>query len=644
MAQNNIPISEIYWSLVDKAERKFTRVRDLPHYGRARYDSYFNKVFKVYTQLWRFQQENRQKLVEAGLKRWEIGEIASRIAQLYYGQYLRTSEANYLSESYIFYEAIVSREYFNFKDGMQDLNLANKQLRCIARFLLVCLVLNRREMVFQLVDHLKVLVDECKRNFQDADFKDWKQVIQEIVRFLKVDTTFMNVRPLRYSLVLDPHPDTLQHPTSFDAKRSLRLRDAILSSYHHNEVKFTELTLDTFRMLQCLEWEPSGSFYQNNKILSGSASGSNIGPNGAPGPNRMNYLQELIDPTLPPNPRKAILYRPAVTHFIAVMATICEELPPDGVLLIYLCASGRQVPSNSGIHLKTTESIVGNSQSHDMTFDAHNTSASSARRDSQNYSYCQTRENLRNDCTGCLWMSSRGSGGINCLCPSDLIPFTRRPLFLIIDSDCSQAFKAIHGAEQGEPAAILLSPSSPSPAFGASVDSTRHSGGSQFTMFLATPLQAFCLLLGFSGSNIEMDVYNKAEKLLSSVLNEWGLILATSDSLDPVWAQTLCDPFLRRLLLRFIFCRAVIALYAPSFNKKEFLPTCLPQLPDSVLPMAVASQSLVLQIANLFKVTGQFIFSDEIMLLPENENDSKLSPDFAPHVTHQMEFATQNGY
>ncbi len=48
--------------------------------------------------------------MDAGLKRWEIGEIASPIAQLYYGQFMRTSDAGYLSESYIFYEAILSRE------------------------------------------------------------------------------------------------------------------------------------------------------------------------------------------------------------------------------------------------------------------------------------------------------------------------------------------------------------------------------------------------------------------------------------------------------------------------------------------------------------------------------------------------------
>ncbi|XP_077235090.1 signal transducer, putative (DUF3550/UPF0682) isoform X2 [Tasmannia lanceolata] len=597
MSQNNIPLIEIFWSLVDKADKKFTRVRDLPSYGRNRYDAYFFKVFKVYTQLWKFQQENRQKLVEAGLKRWEIGEIASRIAQLYYGQYLRTSEANYLSESYIFYEAILTREYF--KDGAsQSLNLATKQLRFLARFLIVCLVLNRREMVNQLVSQLRTLVDECKRTFQETDFKEWKQVVQEIA--------------------------------SPEAKRGLRLRDAILSSYHHNEVKFTELTLDTFRMLQCLEWESSGSFYPKRESDT-NGNDSNIGQNGAGGPHCATHLPEIKDYALPPNPRKAILYRPSVTHFIAVLATVCDELPPDGILLIYLSAPGKggeiiPFPSGSRTSEITTENTVGNFQYLDLAIDAHLSSPMSSPRNSPAHSSAQNKGNYKSSSGGCLWLGSRANGGLNCLYPCDLLPFTRRPLFLIIDSDSSQAFKAIHGTEKGETVAMLLSSSSPPPVSAAG-DSARHINGSQFTMFLTAPLQAFCLLLGLSASNIEMvslsrmfqEVYNKAEQLLSSSLNDWGLALAASDTLDPVWAQVLCDPFLRRLLLRFIFCRAVTALHVPTFNKKECLPECLPHLPESVLPSDAAIQSVIQQLASAFCATDNFVFSDGITF-PENKH------------------------
>ncbi|GLT59737.1 hypothetical protein SLA2020_325380 [Shorea laevis] len=614
MDNSSIPVSERYWTLVDKADKKFSKIRDLPYYERNRYDTYFYKVFKVYTQLWKFQQENRQKLVESGLKRWEIGEIASRIAQLYYGQYMRTSEASYLSEAYIFYEAILTREYF--KDGIyQDLNLANKQLRFLARFLMVCLVLNRREMLHQLVNQLNMLVDECKRTFQDADFKEWKLVVQEIGRFLKADTTLMNTRPLRYSLVLDPHPDAIPNVAAPVARRNLRLQDAILSSYHHNEVKFSELTLDTFRMLQCLEWEPSGSFYQSGV--------TKMGQNGASGSNRVNFPQDIVDPTLPPNPRKTVLYRPSVTHFMAVLATICEELSPDGVLLIYLSASGRTghttlSPSSSSTCINIVENIV-NFQSHTINSGGTSNPSFSSPSDSLKPTISQNKGDCIDPHTGCLQFGNHGNGGFNCIYPSDLIPFTRRPLFIIIDSDISEAFKAIHGAEKGERAALLLSPSCSIPT--AAGISSRHSIGSLFTIFLTAPLHAFLFLLGISGSDIEMETYNQAESLLSSSLNDWGLTLATSETLDPVWAQILRDPFLRRLLLRFIFCRVALTLFAKTFDKKEFHPQCLPSLPESVSPMTNVSQTVVMHLASIFGASNSFLFSEGIALTETRETD-----------------------
>lgn len=62
--------------------------------------------------------------------------------------------------------------------------------------------------------------------------------------------------------------------------------------------------------------------------------------------------------------------------------------------------------------------------------------------------------------------------------------------------------QAISGAEKGERAALLLSPSCSYPI--GTGDSSRHSIGSLFTVFLTAPLQAFCLLLGVSGSDVEM--------------------------------------------------------------------------------------------------------------------------------------------
>ncbi|PKA66244.1 hypothetical protein AXF42_Ash006941 [Apostasia shenzhenica] len=188
MAQGVIPTTELFWSLLDKGDRRFSRMRDLPNFGRARDDGDFQKAFKIYTQLWKLQQEHRQKLVEAGLRRWEIGDIASRIAQLYYGQYLRTSDSGYLLEAYVFYEAILMREYFRdaaatATGALPEAPLASKQLRFLARFLIVCLFLGRRDMVSRLAHQLKTLVDEYKGSFQETEVKEWKHVVQKLSDF-----------------------------------------------------------------------------------------------------------------------------------------------------------------------------------------------------------------------------------------------------------------------------------------------------------------------------------------------------------------------------------------------------------------------------------------------------------------------------
>ncbi|XP_022751105.1 protein SCAI-like isoform X2 [Durio zibethinus] len=537
MAEENDAVFKNFRALVESADHKFARVRDFPSYGRAQGQHYFQKVFKAYMRLWKHQQEHRTELVKSGLNRWEIGEIASRIGQLYFGQYMRTSEARFLVEAYVFYEAILKRRYF---EGckVKDLGVRFKELRFYARFLLVSLILNRTQMVKIVLEKLRALVDDCKANFQGTNFKEWKLIVQEIVRFMNVDTTFTitSARPFRYCAMLDCHPNSVAYMARFHAKKVLKFRDAILMSYHRNEVKFAELTLDAYRMLQCLEWEPSGSFYQNHPAEP-KENGVAVDYSGASGVIDMNLAADMTDPTLPPNPRKAILYRPSVTHLIAVMATIIEELPPESVMLVYLSASGS---SN--------------------------------------------------------------------LYPGDIIPFTRRPIFLIIDSDNSHAFKVLHGAERGEKAALLLSPVRPMFKDPSSADIAQN--GSQFTFFLTAPLQAFCQMVGFSLSDSDMEVLNSAENVLSTAFSKWEVILCKSPGLDLVWAQVLSDPFLRRLIVRFVFCRAVLSAFCPPEGSDQCLPLCLPQLPNSLSPKSDVVQSSVSQLADHLKVADCFHFEN----------------------------------
>lgn len=574
-------------ALVEAADRKFARARDLPLYGGG--DHHSRKAFKAYTRLWRLQQERRRELVAGGLRRWEIGEVASRIGQLYYARYLRTAEPRSLVGAYVFYEAIYSRGYFGAaaagaegggSSRHQALLIRYKELRFIARFIVVAMLMRRAEAVDHLAGRLRALVEETKAAYPKTNFKEWKQVLQELGRFLKADGAYTGSRSLRYDNLFDSYPSNLASIARFHSKKVLKLKEAVLTSYRRNEIKFTELTLDAFRMLQCLEWEPTGSYQIAAKEL--TENGTVSDQSGPSGLIDIHLSAEISDGSLPSNPQKAIIYHPTVAHLLAVLATICEELSQDSILLIYISASG----------------------SSEQNFSSQKFGYSSSSRSSASSAFPNDKPNSQIRPDNHLWLGPRGNGGPNNLYPEDLIPFTRYPLFLVIDSENSHAFKAIHNAEKGEPAALLLSPRISSAMPG--VESTGH--GSQFTYFLTAPMQAFCQLAGIT-SGIDTDTYANAENMLFSALEEYESILCTSVGLNNVWGQILPDPFLRRLILRFIFCRAVIFYFHPD-EQEHHLPTCLPSLPESVSPKAEAIKTPILLLAENLDISNRFHFRD----------------------------------
>ncbi len=76
-----------FLSLLEKSRLLFNGLRELPQYGHktSQWQAYFGRTFDVYTKLWKFQQQHRQTLeLKYNFKRWQIGEIASKIGQLYY--------------------------------------------------------------------------------------------------------------------------------------------------------------------------------------------------------------------------------------------------------------------------------------------------------------------------------------------------------------------------------------------------------------------------------------------------------------------------------------------------------------------------------------------------------------------------------
>ncbi|XP_060079099.1 protein SCAI-like [Ylistrum balloti] len=323
--------------LLEKSKQLFNGLRDLPQYGHKQWQSYFGRTFDVYTKLWKFQQQHRQILdTKYGLKRWQIGEVASKIGQLYYHYYLRTSETNYLNESFSFYSAIRMRVYYSKanKEERYGPDLMVKKLRYYARFIVVCLLLKKMKLVRDLVRELSKQIDDYTSTYEPEDKGEWRQVLDEIKAFIEADNIISVVDIDSSSIVLS-HRLTPMNNTPLDPKGTpvyLSLQEILIVGNSSEQVKFSELTLDMFRMLQTLEREPQEDL--SNQIYDASPAPGKppfVRPHTYENGDRNNRRE---------NPHKYLLYKPTFSQLNTFLASGFKELPPNGAMLLYISADG----------------------------------------------------------------------------------------------------------------------------------------------------------------------------------------------------------------------------------------------------------------------------------------------------------------
>ena len=61
-----------------------------------------------------------------------------------------------------------------------------KKLRYFARFAVVCLLLNRTEMVKSLTEEVGVLIEDYTSTFNPSDSDEWNVVLLELSMFMEV--------------------------------------------------------------------------------------------------------------------------------------------------------------------------------------------------------------------------------------------------------------------------------------------------------------------------------------------------------------------------------------------------------------------------------------------------------------------------
>eukprot|EP01080_Neovahlkampfia_damariscottae_P002159 gene2159-2024_t len=397
-------------NLVQRSQTYFLSLRELPISGNDKvWQLYFKKSFEAYTQLWKFQQDYRPILdAKKALKRWEIGEIASKIAQLYYHYYLRTSELSYLEESFTFYSAIEERKYFENLTNEKNLkSIFIKKLRYFLRFILVCILQNKHEKVLNIIEIFKKNLKVFEEINEDVDVEnyplspteknlgDWKLVIKELEKFMN----FKNLIHISNEKKLKTKP--------FNFIESNSISMSIIIGNNDKQIKYSELSLDMFRILHSLE--------RSEK-----------------------------------NPKKILLYRPTFSLVLNSLSNSFYEMKKNEILLFYLNSNSNE------------KSIL--------------------MRDNEIFAV------------------------------DDLMPFTRKPVFLIVESKFFDSM--IPSKNRFESPFIGLF----SNDLNQSID-----GVAMMTWFLTNPVEAICYL--FEIKNIEQDQYEKIDEILNKLYNEIIILL-----------------------------------------------------------------------------------------------------------------------
>ncbi|XP_058632162.1 protein SCAI isoform X3 [Onychostoma macrolepis] len=508
-AEDDIPLCERktvtdFCYLLDKSKQLFNGLRDLPQYGHKQWQSYFGRTFDIYTKLWKFQQQHRPELVV-------------------------------------------------------------KKLRYYARFIVVCLLLNKMDLVKVLVKELSEEIEDYTQRFNTEDQLEWNLVLQEVAAFVEADPLMIlnddnavmvisnrlqegGVPPLEQGMVVG----------------QLTLADALIVGNCNNQVKFSELTIDMFRMLQALEREPVNLATQSSKPGTLVREDSYTLPVTLYEPNEKPAKRE--------NPHKYLLYKPTFSQLYTFLSASFKELPANSVLLVYLSATG-VFPS-------------GRSECegpYDFGGVLTNTN-----RDVVNGEMVQKRNQAQKE--------------MHCLHPGDLFPFTRKPLFIIVDSTNSTAYKNFSNLF-GQPLVCLLSPT----VYPKSMQD-QCQRGSLFTLFLYNPLMGFLSVCGLS--SMRCGLWEKAQELLRKIFHDIGQMITSSRVIDQAFLQFYGDEFLRLLMIRFVFCCTTLRLHK-LFREARSFPESYPSLPKQEMVESSLLQKHVLELAAMLDV--QNLFSDGML-------------------------------
>ncbi|KAJ1885654.1 hypothetical protein LPJ81_006857, partial [Coemansia sp. IMI 209127] len=134
-----------------------------------------------------------------------------------------------------------------------------KKLRYYARFIVVCLQLGNTPMMLQLLDEVKSLIDVYSTTFNPVDKMEWSLVVKEMALFMQAVCSPVPTDENEMLLQTNYRLASRKKPRFEKEGPKLRLQEAVIVGNRPTQIKFSELTLDMYHILQMLEREPSSA-------------------------------------------------------------------------------------------------------------------------------------------------------------------------------------------------------------------------------------------------------------------------------------------------------------------------------------------------------------------------------------------------
>ena len=199
-----------------------------------------------------------------------------------------------------------------------------KKLRYLARFIVVCLLLKKTKQVRELIKELGKQIDDYVKIYDPEDQLEWQLVRNEINDFIQADQVIAG----EISSTLSCRLNLANIPAFIDYSNEthLVLNEVVIIGNSQNQIKFSELSLDMFRMLQAVEREPS------NDRLTGSFENMSLEKQ------KTNAIQDANSPLQRDNPHKYLLYKPSFSQCYTYISAAFKDLPAHSLMLIYISA------------------------------------------------------------------------------------------------------------------------------------------------------------------------------------------------------------------------------------------------------------------------------------------------------------------